>query len=41
MAIRGFQEIWNGWEIEKRYPDFLAWHTRLLERPSVKKVLGL
>jgi glutathione S-transferase len=37
----GFKEQWENWEVEKKYPDFLAWHTRLLERPSVKKILGL
>ncbi|ATZ51764.1 Bcgst21 [Botrytis cinerea B05.10] len=25
-------------EMEKDYPNFFAWHTRLMERPSVKKV---
>ncbi|CAM1503777.1 Fc.00g013680.m01.CDS01 [Cosmosporella sp. VM-42] len=27
-------------EIEKKYPDFVAWHERLNARPSVKKAYG-
>ncbi|KAF5137922.1 Glutathione S-transferase-like protein gedE [Metarhizium anisopliae] len=30
-------DIWEGYEIEKKYPNFVAWHKRLMERRSVKK----
>ncbi|TEY53026.1 hypothetical protein BOTCAL_0251g00140 [Botryotinia calthae] len=26
-------------DIEKEYPNFFAWHKRLMERPAVKEVL--
>lgn len=39
--IKGFvSEIWNNNDIEKKYPNFAAWHKRIAERPSVKKVYG-
>ncbi|KAK0391244.1 hypothetical protein NLU13_0745 [Sarocladium strictum] len=41
LAISGFKDIMESWEVEKKYPDYLAWHARLLERPSVRKVYGL
>jgi glutathione S-transferase len=28
-------------DAEKKYPNFFAWHNRLLARPAVKKVYGL
>lgn len=30
-------DIWGEFEVEEKYPDFVAWHKRLSERPSVKK----
>lgn len=39
-TVQGFKETWDSWEVEKKYPDFWAWHMRLLERPIVKKVMG-
>ncbi|PHH90249.1 hypothetical protein CDD83_4157 [Cordyceps sp. RAO-2017] len=42
MAIKGFApEIWEKNEVKSKYPDFVAWHDRLIARPSVKKVYGL
>ncbi|KAL2208721.1 glutathione S-transferase [Sarocladium strictum] len=38
-TVQGFKETWDSWEVEKKYPDFWAWHTRLMERPTVKKVM--
>lgn len=33
-----FKEIlWEKYNIEERFPNFLAWHTRLSLRPAVKK----
>lgn len=29
--------LWEEFEVEKKYPDFVAWHNRLSERASVKK----
>ncbi|EFY96034.1 glutathione S-transferase [Metarhizium robertsii] len=34
------KDIWEGYEIEQKYPNFLAWHNRLMERRSVKKAYG-
>ena len=38
---QGCKQVWDSWEVEKKYPDFSAWYARLLERPSVKKIYGL
>ncbi|CAH0051810.1 unnamed protein product [Clonostachys solani] len=29
--------VWEAYEIEKKYPNFVAWHQRLVSRPSVEK----
>lgn len=33
-------DLWEGHEVEKKYPNFVAWQNRLEQRPSVKKVYG-
>lgn len=31
------ESLVEGFEVEKRYPNFIAWHRRLMSRPSVVK----
>ncbi|KAK5998672.1 Glutathione S-transferase-like protein gedE [Cladobotryum mycophilum] len=33
-----FSEVTAGYDVENKYPHWYAWHKRLVERPSVKKV---
>ncbi|UNI13515.1 Glutathione transferase [Purpureocillium takamizusanense] len=34
-------DVWTEHEVDKKYPNFVAWHKRITERDSVKKVYGL
>lgn len=31
---------WDKYEIEKKYPNFVAWNERISSRPSVSKARG-
>ena len=33
-------DIWESYEVDKKYPNFVAWHARLMDRPMVKKLYG-
>lgn len=33
-------DIWENYDVAKKYPNFTAWHERLEQRPSVKKAYG-
>lgn len=33
-------DVWESYDVEKKYPNFVAWHARLMDRPSVKKLYG-
>ncbi|PHH72724.1 hypothetical protein CDD82_5835 [Ophiocordyceps australis] len=30
-------EVWKGFDVENKYPNYAAWHARLIARPSVQK----
>ncbi|KAK9782134.1 putative Glutathione S-transferase [Seiridium cardinale] len=37
-----FQDtVWKRYGLERKCPDFMAWHERMMARPSVKAVYGL
>ncbi|CAM1511584.1 Fc.00g090970.m01.CDS01 [Cosmosporella sp. VM-42] len=40
LVTDGFGGIYEKFEVETKYPNFVAWHKRLNERPAVKKGLG-
>ncbi|KAF5007825.1 hypothetical protein FDECE_5851 [Fusarium decemcellulare] len=35
------KDLWAKYEVEEKYPNFAAWHKRIRERSSVKKIYGL
>jgi hypothetical protein len=35
------EAIWDEYDLAKKCPSFVAWHERLMARPSVKTVYGL
>jgi glutathione S-transferase len=37
---KDYAALMPGWDYEAELPEFAAWNKRLLERPSVKKVLA-
>ena len=40
-VVEGFsKDMLEEMDAEKKYPNFFAWHRRLIARPSVKKVYG-
>ncbi|PFH57293.1 hypothetical protein XA68_15252 [Ophiocordyceps unilateralis] len=34
-------DVWAQYDVLNKYPNYVAWHERLIERPAVKKVYGL
>ncbi|KAJ6447061.1 glutathione S-transferase/chloride channel [Purpureocillium lavendulum] len=39
FVVQGFlTDVWADHEVDKKYPNFVAWHKRITERDSVKKV---
>ncbi|KAL3965366.1 glutathione S-transferase/chloride channel [Purpureocillium lilacinum] len=39
FVVQGFlTDVWADHEVDKKYPNFVAWHKRITERESVKKV---
>ncbi|KYK59255.1 glutathione transferase 1 [Drechmeria coniospora] len=39
--VRTFiSDVWKEYDVDNKYPNFVAWHKRLMERPSVKKIYG-
>lgn len=42
LTIRMFApDLWEKYDVEKKYPNFVAWHNRLTEHPSVKKIYAV
>ncbi|KAL2691652.1 hypothetical protein Neosp_002041 [[Neocosmospora] mangrovei] len=38
-AVPALGDVWKKFDIENKYPNFVAWHNRLLARPAVAKIL--
>ncbi|RDA87366.1 hypothetical protein CP532_7010 [Ophiocordyceps camponoti-leonardi (nom. inval.)] len=34
-------DLWEQYDVLNKYPNYVAWHERLIERPSVKTVYGI
>lgn len=32
--------LWNEYDVQEKFPNFLAWHTRLSTRAAVKRAYG-
>lgn len=44
MALSYFpffkEALWEKYEIEKKFPNYMAWNQRMMSRASVKKAYG-
>ncbi|RMJ10121.1 hypothetical protein CDV36_010253 [Fusarium kuroshium] len=38
-AVPVVGDVWKKFDIENKYPNFVAWHNRLMARPAVAKIL--